>query len=438
MSPADPVREQDPALLAASVASAVDAALSGPALVTGSLPPTGRDLDLLVAPAQCREVDAWCAVSGYARSRGRWAAFGAAVPYVVDVHRADRRRWGGWDPAVLFDGAEPLGGFDHLARPAPATVLVLAARSVVTRRGRLTEGTRARVDGALQRDADAWAAADRVARRLGLRGALRALRAAHGSLADPAPARARRLLRYLLSPDPVRVKAALVREALPRRLHPTVVSLSGLDGSGKSTQARHLREALDRLGTSSTQQWAGFATSAKLYRLCSRWDRCAWTSAGRRQLRTGPPDPFVPPGCRTGTVAPHLWVVLAAVFNAAQLWWLVLRPRPRPEVVLFDRFSPDTAVKIDYFFGQERRMDVRLARALFRLLAPRPAVGFLLAVSGEVSHARRQEHWGPAELQRMADLYERHVPRFGLRRLDGLRAAGDLHQEILQTVWRAL
>jgi hypothetical protein len=201
---------------------------------------------------------------------------------------------------------------------------------------------------------------------------------------------------------------------------------------------RRLREALAQSGVSSTDQWAGFATSRKLYALCSLLDRRAWTPAGRQELRTQPPDPFVPPGCRTGTTAPHLWVGVAAAFNALQLWWLTLRPRAGQQVLVFDRFSPDTAVKLDYFFGHERRLDVRVERALFRLLAPRPTVGFLLAVPGEVSHARRQEHWAPRELECMAQLYESHVPRFGLRRLDGRRPADELHGRILRDVWRAL
>jgi hypothetical protein len=442
LAPVSGVRSVRPqgaaAVRAASIAASVDAALTDRVLVIGSLPPLGRDLDLLVRPPQHRQVVEWGAVSGFVPSQDRWATFDVDGPYVVDVERADRDRWGGRDPSVLFTDAEPLVRFRHLARPSPTAVLVLAARSVVARRGRLNAGTRARVDAVLDQDPDAWTTADDVARQLGLRGALRALRAAHRRHADSTPARAARVFRYLLGPDPVRVKAALVRESLPRRVRPTVVSLSGLDGSGKSTQVRRLREALAQLGVPSADRWAGFATSRKLYGICSLLDRRAWTPAGRREVRTQPLDPFVPPGCRTGTMAPHLWVGLAATFNALQLWWLTLRPRGRPQVLLFDRFSPDTAVKLDYFFGHERRLDVGFERALFRLLAPRPAVGFLLAVPGEVSHARRQEHWGPRELECMAQLYEGHVPRFGLRRLDGRCPADDLHRRILRDVWRAL
>lgn len=424
--------------LALHVAAAVDAALTGRVLLIGSPLPHGRDLDLLAGPPQWEEVTEWCAAAGLLPSGRRWAALGADGAYAVDLERADRRRWGGRDPSVLFADAEPLEGYRHLARPVPAAALVVAARGVVGRRGLLPDGARARVGHALERDPQAWAAADELAGVLGLRGALRALRAAYEVPSASVPARASRMVRYLLGPDPLRVKAALARTALPHRLHPTVVSLSGLDGSGKSTQAHRLEEALEQLGVSSAGQWAGFATSRKLYAAWTLLDRRAWTPAGRRRLGTEPRDPFVPPSCRTGSVTAHLWVGLAAVFNAGKLWWLVLRPRNRPEVLLFDRFSPDTAVKLDYFFGLERRLDVRWQRVLFGLLAPKPSAGFLLAVPGEVSHARRQEHWGPEQLGLMARLYDEHAPRFGLRRLDGRRPADDLHLSILRDVWRAL
>ncbi len=421
------------------VAAAIDGALTGRVLVIGSPPPHGRDLDLLAGPQQCREVSAWCAVAGLLPSRTAWAALAPDGTYVVDLEHAGRLRWGGRDPSALFADAEPLPGYRHLARPSPAAALVVAARGVVGRGGRLRDGARTRVRRALEQDPQAWAAADRLAGPLGLQGAVSALRNAYEEGSDTVPGRAGRLLRWLSGPDPLPVKAALVRAALPRRLRPAVVSLSGLDGSGKSTQVHRLQESLDRLGVSSARQWAGFATSRKLYDACSLLDRRAWTPTGRRELRAATRDPFVPAACRTGTVAPRLWVGLAALFNALQLWSFVLRPwSPRPQVLLFDRFSPDTAVKLDYFFGLERAMDVRPGRALFRVLAPRPTAGFLLAVPGEVSHARRQEHWGPDELELMARLYRQHAPRFGLRQLDGRQPADDLHRSILRDVWRAL
>ena len=121
--------------LALHVAAAVDAALTGRVLLIGSPLPHGRDLDLLAGPPQWEEVTEWCAAAGLLPSGRRWAALGADGAYAVDLERADRRRWGGRDPSVLFADAEPLEGYRHLARPVPAAALVVAARGVVGRRG---------------------------------------------------------------------------------------------------------------------------------------------------------------------------------------------------------------------------------------------------------------------------------------------------------------
>jgi hypothetical protein len=426
--------------LAPRIAAAVDAAVTGRVLVIGSLPPLGRDLDLLAQHAQYDQVTAWCAGQGFLASGGVWAVLDPDGAYAVDIECPDHGGWGSRDPGILFADAEPLAGFRHLMRPAPAVVLILAARSVVGRQGRLKDSTRARVEGALARDPDAWAGALELAGPLGLTGALRALRTAYDGGAKSRPARTALMTRYLLGTDSARVKADLLRHALPSRLRPRIVSLSGLDGSGKSTQARRLGETLQRLGVSTAGQWAGFTISPKLYAACSILDRRFWTRSGRRQLRAAPssPDEFLPPACRTGVVAPHVWLCVVAVFNALSLWWLVLRPRSRPQVLIFDRFSPDTAVKIDYFFAAERQLDTRFARALFRFLTPKPSTGFVLAVSGELSHARRQEHWGPEELEVMAQLYEKHAPRFDLRKLDGRLPEDVLHDVILREVWGRL
>jgi thymidylate kinase len=426
--------------VASRVAVAVDAALTDRVLVIGSLPPHGRDLDLLAEQPQYEEVAAWCASAGFLSSGGLWATFDGDGAYAVDIECADHRGWGSRDPAILFADAERLAGYRHLMRPSPAVALVLAARSVVGRRGRLKDSTRARVQQALERDPRAWAGARELAGPLGLAGALRALQAAYDGGSDSLRGRTAVMTRYLVGPDSTRVKVDLLRQALPSRVRPTIVSLSGLDGSGKSTQARRLRETLQRVGVPAAGQWAGFTISPKLYAACSLMDRRSWTPAGRRQLRAVPPpaDEFLPPACRTGVVAPHVWLCLVAVFNALSLWWLVLRPRSRPQVLIFDRFSPDTAVKIDYFFAVERGLDTRYERELFRFLTPKPTVGFLLTVSGELSHARRQEHWGPEELEVMAQLYEKHAPRFALRQLDGRLPEDFLHDAILRDVWRRL
>lgn len=106
-------------------------------------------------------------------------------------------------------------------------------------------------------------------------------------------------------------------------------------------------------------------------------------------------------------------------------------------MLIFDRFAPDTTVKIDLHFLRSRGVDTRRPRQLFTLISPKPDVAFLVAVSPEVAYGRRQEQT-PEELTSMSELYEEQVDRYGLRLLDGTRPPDDLAAEIATEAWRGL
>jgi thymidylate kinase len=128
---------------------------------------------------------------------------------------------------------------------------------------------------------------------------------------------------------------------------------------------------------------------------------------------------------------------VVVLFNCAHLWrFVLLRPRGT-KLLVFDRFSPDTMVKLDLRFTRMRGIDIRWQRKLFEVMSPKPDVGFLVDVSSEVAYGRRQEQT-LQELADMAELYQEQVPRYRLHRLDGTRPADELAKEIVTTVWRGL
>jgi thymidylate kinase len=131
------------------------------------------------------------------------------------------------------------------------------------------------------------------------------------------------------------------------------------------------------------------------------------------------------------------WVYVVVAVNALHLWRLVLGRRGGPAVLIFDRFTPDTTVKIDLHFLRSRGIDTRLPRGLFTLLSPKPDVGFLVAVSPEVAYHRRQEQT-PEELTSMSQLYEEQVDRYGLRVLDGTLPGHELAAVIAVEAWQGL
>ena len=116
-------------------------------------------------------------------------------------------------------------------------MLLLAARGMVTRRGRVTQKVRGRVVEALKGDPGAWIVAEERARAFGLVGALHLLRRAYEAGQSLSPsARIAGLAGIWLTGGPAHAKAGSSRRLSRGIWRPAIVSFSGLDGSGKSTQ----------------------------------------------------------------------------------------------------------------------------------------------------------------------------------------------------------
>lgn len=418
------------------MAAAIDAAATGPVLVEGSPPPGGRDLDLLAGPAEHAALSSWLHGAGFIRWGHSWARFGEPGSYGVELSSTERWRTSEDDGSSLFLGAEAIPGYRNLVLPSPAVVLLLAARGNVTRRGALTPKARQRVAGALDRDPDAWELAGKLARPLGMSGALNLLQRAYLAEAPlPPAARVAGLAGVVLGGGPAGARARILLGARPRRLRPAVVSFSGLDGSGKSTQVNRLRTELDQLGVASTNHWAGFKNAALLRDRFPILDRPP--STPRAGTEPGERDRLMPAALHGSRVGSAAWGYVVVLFNTAHLWrFVLLRPRGT-KLLVFDRFSPDTMVKLDLRFTRMRGIDIKRQRKLFELISPKPDVGFLVDVSSEVAYGRRQEQT-PQELADMAELYQDQVSRFRLHRLDGTRPADELATEIASTVWRGL
>jgi thymidylate kinase len=416
--------------------------------VLGSPPPTGRDLDLLARSGDYEAITEWLDGAGFLQWQESWARLDGEDSYGVELFRAES-----WFPVssapVLLQDAESIPGLRHLVRPGPASVLLLAARGIVVHRGGLTEKSRARVAGALERDPKAWSKAEALAPQFGLSGALRLLKRAYESERPlSAGARAAGLAGLCAGEGALRAKGGVLLQARPRRMRPAVVSFSGLDGSGKSTQVAMLRKTLDQVGVSCTVQWAGFATGWRLHKVSALLARATFRK-GRQRVMPGKarpplrearpgvgPDPFVPVGW-DGPLRQQMWVGVVAAVNAVKQWTYVLKPRGGTKVLIFDRFTPDSGVKLDFFYKSERNIDVSWQRTLFNWISPKPDVGFLVAVPGEVAYARAGE-WEPEQLSTMARLYEQQVRSFRLVRLDGTEPPEDLARQVAFAAWQGM
>ncbi len=421
----------------AKTAAAIDAVVDRPVLVVGSPPPGGRDLDLLADAHEYDAIARWLSAAGFQRWRHSWVRLAKEQIYCVDLSSTERWSSGTFEPSHLRDDAEAVPGYAHLVRPGPVTVLLLNARGTVTRRGRITDKVRRRVSAALEREPAAWALAEERAPAAGMVGALHLLRRAYEAEGPlPTSARVTGLGGVLLHAGPARAKAKVLADVRPRTWRPAIVSFSGLDGSGKSTQVAELRSALSRLGVPAEAQWAGFKTGSRLRGALPLLDRptaAPWRPASSPADR----DPLVPAACRDSVLGRHLWSSAVVTLNAISLWQHVLVPRRGTKVVIFDRFSPDSAVKLDMHYVCNRHFAIPRQRRWFARLSPKPDVGFLVSVPSDVAYARRQDQT-PEELALMTRLYEDSAARFGLIRLDGTRPVEDLAHQVLASTWQSL
>lgn len=402
-----------------TAAETIDASLAGRALVFGSLPPHGRDLDLLVRPAEAEAASRALADAGFTREGRAWRRDGEEVELI---------RAAGWALAphaleALYEDAEQLADSRNLVQPCPRDVLLIAARRLVLGHSSI-EKLRPRIDDAVARDPSAWAAARQAAPGWRLARALPLLEAAMRGEAVSAPARA-------LAAAPL---------VVARRRRGAVVAFSGLDGSGKSSQATELVEALAQRGHDVVSEWN------PVYNVFSAIPEPLKVALLRilgRRRAASPRASEAESVDRAGTVlreqptpVAHAGATVSAVLAALAQRRATRRHLRRGRVVVVDRYTLDTVVHMRFRFGAERRF--RAQALLVRALSPRPAVAFLLDISPETAMSRKEHHWTHAEFASQAELYRDEHARLGVIRLDGERPRGELRDEILAAVERAL
>jgi thymidylate kinase len=419
---------------ALGVAELIDQAVERRVLVFGAPPGVGRDLDLLARPAEHAAIASALKREGFVQRAAAWAAFGAGTAYAVELVHADN--WALPPVAVdaLFEEASPVHGLTFVVRPAPHHRLLVLARRLVWAGGRLDDKLRVRADEALAEDPRAWEAAAEHARAWRTREALRLLRQAHRS------GRATYALRLRATAE-----QQAWRASVPRVRRPLVVALSGLDGAGKSTQASHLRDALDRLGVETEVVWSPLGGNPTLELIGMPLKRLL------RRLRFGPfaalaersasghvmskPGADPPRGALRGLMVG--WASLVVGLNLlSQRRAVAAQALKGRRVVVFDRHALDSLVRLRFLYGAAG--SAAFQKGLVAALAPRARLAYLLEVRPDTALARKPDEWSLDQLRRQAALYHEEGDALGVRRLEGEREPEGLAAEIAREVWLML
>jgi hypothetical protein len=216
-----------PATRPLSVLERIDSLVQERVLVYGSLPPGGRDIDLVVRPADSAVIAAGLREDGFGARRGRWVKLEGCSVSIVELVPASTLNLPARELAAAFSEGVALERLRNIVEPAPHHTLLILARKVGGPGGLLAPNHRARIDRAVELDPQAW---EEAWRRAPMWRAERSL----GRLDS----------RYRGG------RVGFMRRVRPRRPRRTrVVALSGVEESGRSSQAQALRATLDRLGS---------------------------------------------------------------------------------------------------------------------------------------------------------------------------------------------
>jgi thymidylate kinase len=216
-----------------------------------------------------------------------------------------------------------------------------------------------------------------------------------------------------------------------------IVTLSGLDGAGKSSQAALVSNALEQQGVRVAVVWVPVAInpSVATIRAAARSVLRFISRGAPRSHDGGSAQGSLDPGkrlVRRSALARHAWSSLVTLMNVSSHWRSLLDHRGRADVVIFDRYVLDTAVRLHTWYSGLGR--VGLETWLCERLSPRPLCSYFLDVPPDRALARKVDRWDLPTLQRQAESYRRECKRLGVRRLDGERSKEDLAADITSEV----
>ena len=429
-----------------NIAKAIDSAIEGRAIVFGSLPPAGRDLDLLARSPEKRLLERALHDWGFIAANSTWARFEGCD--VVSVELVSPDSWGlvADEITTLFKEARVVEGFEHLARPSPHHELLILARRAVQTSGELKLKSRHRIERALREDPHAWDRASERSQEWGVGKALSLLQSAYWTGIPPAKVRRVGAVverRRFFGDSSIVAASSALRSLAPKRRNGHVITFSGLDGSGKTTQAEALRNTLVTLGFDAVVVWAKLTRNPSL-NMIARPVKAVLSflqiSRGKHAITaTSTSTNSFDAGKelrRERRSVSLAWTTTVALVNALSQRRTTRYHLKRGRIVIRDRYTLDSVVHLRYRYGEQDNF--RFQAKLIDMLSTRPLRAYLLAVPAEVALARKPEQYNLDQLRRLAGLYDELYRSLGVQRLGADRPTKELCEQIGMEVWRSL
>ena len=412
----------------------IDEAVSERVVVFGSPPPSGRDLDLVIRNDQRDSIESALKANGFIARGIGWAAFDGCTTEAVDL--VPIGNWGLTDEAIdaLFSEAVAIEGYQNLVRPAPHHALLIMAHRVARSGGELEPKKRERMRKALEEDPDGWGNAQKVAAGWGAYRAVIALERLYKT-GVPTSRRVRAASLAERSGSRLRAWRTVLKPARGKAL----VTFSGLDGSGKTSQAEALRSSLERTTGETVIVWTRLSYNPSLKAIAKPIKALLGASKApapaNKASAASAPDPGKQLRQKSALVT-HSWATAVAVANAVAQRKVTRYHLRRGRNVVSDRYTLDSRIHLRYRYGVQRRFAFQAW--IIRTLSPKPLRSYLVDVPPQVAYERKPEQYDLKQLETQSRLYDEERHTLEITRLDGTRPKEDLCQEVALDVWQAL
>ncbi len=207
-----------------------------------------------------------------------------------------------------------------------------------------------------------------------------------------------------------------------------VISISGPDGSGKTSHAQALSGALRLCELNATYLWnrggsTGLLRAANAVRRLLGGQRAAGSLpedsvTRRRRLSSNPLLRFA-------------WSWLVALDQVATYAIRARLPAMVGRIVVADRYAYDTAVEMEASLPADAHWS-RLAIAAMLRLVPRPTFAYVLDVDPDTARARKPEEVWHADLAAEREHYRSLAERFAVRTISTAGSFGEGNDRLIR------